>query len=65
MYLLWVVQDSLNLQKKVSDGDRHKEEDDGLIKWEVLIAFYVFHKTNKCSTTSIPICMAYLENPTI
>ena len=32
MYLSWVVQDSLNLQKKVSDGDRHKEEDDGLIK---------------------------------
>ena len=26
MYLLWVVQDSLNLQKKVTDGDRHKEE---------------------------------------
>ena len=46
MYLLWVVQDSLNLQKKVSDGDRHKEEDDGLIRWEVLTAFYVFHKTN-------------------
>ena len=44
MYLLWVVQDSLNLQKKVSDGDRHKEEDDGLINGEVLIAFMCFIK---------------------